>query len=94
MTINPSANLPAGTVYYVNISSGAIKDAANNNFVGNAYASTWRFTTASAADVTPPSITSFSPVNNATGVALGSNLVAIQLGDYRKQRIYCSLYLN
>ena len=35
----------------------------------------WTFTTAAAADVTPPTITSLSPADNATGVAVNSNLV-------------------
>jgi methionine-rich copper-binding protein CopC len=75
MTINPSADLAAGTIYYVNISAGAVKDAASNNFAGITNATTWRFTTASAADVTLPTATVFLPTNLATGVAVGANLV-------------------
>ncbi|WP_201568449.1 Ig-like domain-containing protein [Imperialibacter sp. 75] len=36
----------------------------------------WTFTTTPAADITPPTITSLSPADGATGVAVASNLVA------------------
>ncbi|WP_293363464.1 Ig-like domain-containing protein, partial [Microcoleus sp. CAWBG52] len=85
LTINPTADLGQGTDYYVEIANGAIKDIAGNNYAGITGNSTWNFTTATAADITPPTASSFSPADNATGVAVGANLVvnfseAIQKG--------------
>ncbi len=66
-TFTPSSALVANTIYTGTITTGA-KDAA-----GNALASdyTWSFTTAAAApsDVTPPTVLSVAPANNATSVA-------------------------
>ncbi|HLO48110.1 MAG TPA: Ig-like domain-containing protein, partial [Kamptonema sp.] len=91
VTINPTADLVAATDYYVEIANGAIKDLAGNSYSGFTGNSTWNFTTAAAAnaattDTTPPRGSSFNPVDNATGVAVGSNLVftlneAIQKGS-------------
>jgi hypothetical protein len=71
-TFTPSANLEAGSVYTATITNGA-KDAA-----GNALASdfTWSFTIATAADVTPPTVLSVAPANNATSVPINSNVTA------------------
>ena len=44
--INPSNALAAGTGYYVQIASGAIKDFADNDFAGISDKATWNFTTA------------------------------------------------
>ncbi|MHA7264724.1 Ig-like domain-containing protein [Arthrobacter sp. TMN-37] len=72
-TLNPSADLAAGTTYTATIKGGTsgVKDAA-----GNALASdrTWTFTTASAGtgDTTPPTVTAVSP-SVATGVAVSAN---------------------
>ncbi|WP_251041710.1 Ig-like domain-containing protein [Arthrobacter sp. ISL-30] len=74
-TLNPDADLAAGTTYTATIrgGSGGVKDVA-----GNALASdkTWTFTTASAApsDTTAPTVTGTSPVAGATGVALATNV--------------------
>jgi Ca2+-binding RTX toxin-like protein len=86
LTINPTADLEEGTDYYVEIPNGAITDTAGNNYAGITGNSTWNFTTvAPAADTTPPTASSFSPADNATGVGVGANLVinfseAIQKG--------------
>jgi alpha-N-arabinofuranosidase len=48
LTVNPAANLTAGTGYYVQIDSTAIKDMSNNFFAGIADATSWSFTTALA----------------------------------------------
>ncbi len=71
-TINPTANLLSVKNYAVQIDSTAIKDLANNAFAGITNDTTWNFATAD----TPPVISSFSPADNATGVAVGTNLVA------------------
>ena len=66
----PSASLTANTIYTATITTG-VKDVA-----GNALAVTyaWSFTTASGADVTPPTVSSVTPANNATNVAVNTGL--------------------
>jgi Bacterial Ig-like domain len=67
-TFTPSASLAFGTGYTVTVTTG-VKDAA-----GNAMASqfTSTFTSAPAPDTTPPNVTSVSPANGATSVAVTS----------------------
>ncbi|NTW53179.1 MAG: Ig-like domain-containing protein, partial [Chlorobaculum sp.] len=70
LTINPTANLtPDGSTYYVTIDSGAIKDAAGNSYTGT---TTYHFAT---VDTTAPTVSTFSPADTATGVAVASNIV-------------------
>ncbi len=76
VTINPSSDLVANTDYYVNMDVGAFEDAAGNDFAGLTNQSTWNFATAAAVDVTPPVISSLSPLDNATDVAVATNLIA------------------
>ncbi len=64
-TFTPSSALAANTVYTGTISTGA-KDAAGNALASNY---SWSFTTAAAADVTPPTVLSVIPANNATTIA-------------------------
>ena len=75
VTLTPSATLANSTVYTAKIISGTsgVKDAA-----GNALASdySWSFTTV-AADITPPTVTSVTPVNGATGVSVSTTVSAI-----------------
>lgn len=71
VTINP-ADLASNTDYYVTIDAAAFKDSLDNNFTGISEKTTWNFTT---ADVVGPMIVSLSPADNATNVALASNLV-------------------
>ena len=63
------------TVYTAKVIGGAsgVKDVA-----GNALASdySWSFTTV-AADITPPTVTSVTPVNGATGVSVSTTVSAI-----------------
>ena len=85
LTINPTADLGQGTDYYVEIANGAIKDIAGNNYAGITGNSTWNFKTVAPTDITPPTASSFTPADNAIGVAVGANLVvnfseAIQKG--------------
>ena len=75
LTINPTADLGQGTDYYVEIANGAIKDIAGNNYAGITGNSTWNFKTVAPADTIAPTASSFSPVDNATGVAVAANLV-------------------
>ena len=66
-TFTPSSALAANTVYTGTITTGA-KDAAGNAIANNY---TWSFTTAATVvtDVTPPTVLSAVPANNATAVA-------------------------
>ena len=73
LAIDPSANLAPNTFYYVLIPSTAVVDTSGGNaFAGITAASTWTFSTGN----TPPLVPTFSPKDNAFGVALNSNLVA------------------
>lgn len=47
MTINPTADLAAGTSYYVQMVSGVVRDTAGNNFAGITTNTQFNFTTAS-----------------------------------------------
>ena len=62
VTINPTADLLAGTVYTLSFSAGVFQDLAGNN----AGSLTRSFTTAVALDSTPPTIMSTLPVLNGT----------------------------
>ncbi|MBN8460161.1 MAG: Ig-like domain-containing protein [Verrucomicrobia bacterium] len=73
VTLNPTADLAAGTSYYVQIDAGAFTDLAANHFAGIADTTTWNFATV-AADTTPPTVVMLSPANSATGVAVDANL--------------------
>lgn len=73
LTIDPSANLAPNTFYYVLIGSTAVVDTSGGNaFAGITSSSTWSFSTGSA----PPLVPTFSPKDEAFGVALNANLVA------------------
>ena len=64
-TFTPASSLTANAVYTVTITTGA-KDAAGNALASNY---TWSFTTAAQSDVTPPTVLSSVPANNASLVA-------------------------
>ena len=71
VTINPTANLVTLEGYYILIDATAIDDASGNSYAGIGNSSVLNFT---AADLSPPTLTSTSPADNATGVALDSNI--------------------
>lgn len=75
LTINPTANLLPGTEYYVQIDAGAVQDLAAAAYSGiiDPDTTSWSFTT----DGTAPLLTSRVPIDDATGVATASNLVAV-----------------
>ena len=63
-TLNPNANLAAGTSYTATL-TGGIADTAGAPLAQR----TWSFTTAAAAPVNPaPTVTARTPAINATGV--------------------------
>ncbi len=73
LTIDPSVNLAPNTFYYVLIASTAVVDTSGGNaFAGITSSSTWSFSTGN----TPPLVPTFSPKDEAFGVALNANLVA------------------
>ena len=91
VTINPTANLSRNTAYHVRIPAGAITDRATtpNNYAGITAATTWNFkttnrtpssnrvstTNSAPRDTTAPTISSLTPDNGATGVAVDTDLV-------------------
>jgi methionine-rich copper-binding protein CopC/Ca2+-binding RTX toxin-like protein len=76
LTINPTTDLAAGAGYYVTLASGVVRDLANNDFAGISSATAFDFTTAGGgADTTAPLLTGTSPLDNATGIAVGANLI-------------------
>ena len=82
VTIDPTADLLAGTSYTLSFPAGAFQDLAGNN----AGSLTLNFNTAAALDTTPPTIASSAPADSATGVAVGANIVltyseAVQKGS-------------
>jgi hypothetical protein len=70
-TFTPSAFLTPSTVYTAKITTG-VKDLSGNAMSSNY---SWQFQTA-APDLTPPTVTSTSPVNSATAVAINSAITA------------------
>ena len=73
-TLNPTADLAAGTQYTAALAGGTsgVKDTAGNPLAPVS----WTFTTAAAADTTAPTVTARNPATNATGVAVASNVSA------------------
>src|SRR4030095_1686990 len=74
VTLTPSNALANSGHYTVTIKGGTsgVKDLAGNALLSDY---TWSFNTA-AADNVPPTITSVSPLNGATGVNIGISLSA------------------
>jgi len=71
-TFTPSAPLADNTTYTATLTT-AITDIAGNAL---AAAHVWRFTTGAGADTAPPTVSSTSPDNNATGVAVNTAVTA------------------
>ena len=71
-TFNPNADLTASTLYTATITTGA-EDLAG---IALAINKVWIFTTGTTADTTAPTVSSTIPANNASGVALNSNITA------------------
>jgi hypothetical protein len=71
-TFRPSAALAGGVTYTATITTG-VQDAAGNALAAD---HTWSFTTAAAADTTPPAVSSVSPLDGATGVAVNASPAA------------------
>ena len=72
ITVNPSSTLDSGTEYYVLIDATAFDDSSSNSYAGISSTTALSFTT---ADVQNPTLSSSTPADNATGVAVDSNIV-------------------
>lgn len=71
-TFTPASNLVINTLFTATITTGS-KDLAGNALASNYV---WTFTTGTTSDTVAPTVTSTTPVNNATGVLLNSKLTA------------------
>ncbi|GAA2721565.1 peroxidase family protein [Cellulomonas aerilata] len=73
-TLNPTADLAAGTQYTATLTGGAaaIRDLTNSPLA----TTTWTFTTAAPVDTVAPTVTARVPAINATGVAVAADLSA------------------
>ena len=85
VTIDPGANLPAGTDIIVNIDGTAFHDAAGNNFAGLTNPSVWNFRTANAAGIDDfPLSTSTQGVVVANGPGVAARIDSANDGDLFK----------
>jgi methionine-rich copper-binding protein CopC len=71
LTINPAGDLSYATGYKVEFAAGSVQDLAGNSYAGT---TSYNFTTGAAPDTTAPTITTFSPADEATGVGVASNI--------------------
>lgn len=72
LTIDPDANLAPNTFYHVLIAPTAVVDSGGDPFAGITDPAVWAFSTGNS----PPLAPTFSPKDDAVGVALSANLVA------------------
>ena len=72
ITINPSTTLDGETGYYITIAATAFDDVDSASYAGITDSTTLNFTT---ADVGDPTLSSSSPSDGATGVAVDANIV-------------------
>lgn len=72
LTINPSINLDEFSNYSVQIAATALDDVYGNSYAGISNNTTLNFQT---ADLTPPTLSSSIPSDNATNAFLGGNIV-------------------
>jgi hypothetical protein len=71
-TLTPSVVLDGSSIYDITL-TGGIKDTANNSLSPDP--TTWSFTT-TIADITPPTVSTQSPLNGATSVSLNTTVSA------------------
>ena len=72
VTINPTTDLNPNSNYNVLLASGVINDAAGNAYAGITDTTTLNFST---VDTQAPTLSSSTPADDATAVAIGSNIV-------------------
>ena len=73
VTVNPTGTFTYNTGYYVTVDAGAFKDASNNDYAGITSSTSLNFT--ATADTTPPTLSTSTPADNATGVSVNTNIV-------------------
>lgn len=85
VTINPSSDLSAGSAYYVNVGSGALRDAAGNAWAGISNSTALSFTTASTTSTDDyPMSPSTSGVVVVDGAATTGAINFVDDGDLFK----------
>jgi methionine-rich copper-binding protein CopC len=72
ITINPASTLDSSTAYYVQIAATAFDDSSSNSYAGINDKTSLNFTT---ADVNAPTLSSSTPADGATGIAVDTNIV-------------------
>ena len=72
ITINPASTLDSSTAYYVQIAATAFDDSSSNSYAGINDKTSLNFTT---ADVNAPTLSSSTPADGATGIAIDANIV-------------------
>ncbi len=72
ITINPAGTFTEQTGYYVKVGVDAFNDIADNSFAGIDDNTTWNFT---VGDFTDPMVSTYSPLDDAIGVTVNTNLV-------------------
>lgn len=72
ITITPSNNFDDDTEYYVLIDDTVFDDEDGHSYAGISSTTAWSFTT---VDLTNPTLSTFSPADNATNVSASANLV-------------------
>ena len=77
ITFDLTSDLDNDTEFYVLMDEGSFADGASNSFGGISSTTVWNFTTVSAPDAEDPAVSTFSPADEATEVAVDSNLVII-----------------
>ncbi|MFC2152743.1 beta strand repeat-containing protein, partial [Bacteroidota bacterium] len=71
VTIDPSVNFASESEYYVLVENGAFQDESGNDYGGISSTTEWTFT---VEDINPPTVSSLSPVDDATGVSIVTDL--------------------
>ena len=72
ITINPTSALAGQTEYYVLIAASAFDDTSSNSYAGISSTTALSFTT---ADIANPTLSSSTPVDGSTGIAVDANIV-------------------
>jgi methionine-rich copper-binding protein CopC len=86
--VNPGANLPTGTGFYVNIDANAFRDLAGNGFAGLSGSTGWNFSTSSPTSTDDfPLSTSTSGTVPTTGVAVNARIDFANDGDLFKVQL-------
>jgi methionine-rich copper-binding protein CopC len=83
VTINPRADLARGAGYYVNMSSGVIRDTAGNSFAGISNAAAWNFMTLAPQDYAGNTLATTWNIGVLTGSRVFSDFVgSSDINDY------------